>query len=122
MTQAKDILELLGRVRELEDWRATLVTEYALTRGELQSNTLLTQRAVEAIDRVERSTQDIVLAVASAKELWDFIKRWGARFRRWTFFTAKWVSVVAGAYVAVTAAIKGSETNLWDLIRGWWNK
>lgn len=86
----RDLVAVHGQI-------ATLRGDHAALKGEVVLNTAITRR-------IEANTQTIVEAVAGAGAMWDFLTLWAGRAKRWSFFTAKWVGVVAGAFVAVWSA------------------
>lgn len=93
-----------------------LSLDHAALKSEVAINTAITRRT-------EANTKDIVDAVANLSSLWAFLSLWGARFRRWSFFTAKWLGVVAGAIVAVwSAANVLFHVDLSAWLLAWWRR
>lgn len=78
---------LSTRMNTVEKWCETM--DY-----ELKANTKLTMQ-------VHKNTEDIVELMASAKEMWEFLTKWGKRFA----IFSKYVSYVAGAIAAVWALL-----------------
>lgn len=111
-----NVAALAVRVKALEDRMDVFDHELKRNTTELLANTRLTEE-------IHGNTEAIIEAVQGAKKLWDFLNRWGGRFKRWSYSTAKYVAVIAGAFTAVAAAIKGyADINVLEVIRAWWHK
>lgn len=119
-----NVAALGTRLKALEDTVHQVITpELRDCARELVTNTLLVRTGNDAVERVERNTEDIVAAVEAAKGLWDFLTRWGSRLRRWSYSTAKWLGAIAGALAAFFAMVKGAaDIDLIEHFLKWWHK